>query len=298
MIKYQIFLHIAESGNFTKTAEAFGYTQSAVSQMVRSLEKEFNVRLFTRTKSGVVLTADGKGLVPYARKIYDDYLQLLEHTSSIKHLDGSVVRVGVFASISANFLPPVIKKFKETYPNVQFKLLQADYETIKQWIKDGTVDFGFLTKDVADNLKSIHLIRDEMVMILPKTHPAGKKETLTMSDFSEDPFIFLDQGKKSEPLEYFIRAGIEPNQQYHVYDDYTIINMVEQGLGVSILPKLVLYKHHQDIIVRSLTPPIFREVCVAYKSDDSISVAGKTFMECVLLSAASNKFYPMINQNV
>lgn len=290
MIRYQVFLHIVETLNFTKTAEAFGYTQSAVSQIVRSLEEEWKITLFTRTKHGIALTADGKSIVTLVRRLCNDYMHILEQCSAIKNLDGAVIRIGTFASVSANFLPFVMKQFKEIYPTVQFKLLQGDYETIKAWIKEGTVDFGFLTVDVADKLKSITLLRDEMVMVLPKNHPGTKKKNIRMEDFSEDPFIFLDQGKKSEPLEYFIKAGIKPNQQYHVYDDYTIMNMVEQGLGVSILPKLVLHRHHQNIEVRSLTPPIYREMCVAYKSDNTISVAGRTFMDFAVLCAKKGDF--------
>jgi len=290
MIRYQVFNHIVESGSFTKTAEAFGYTQSAVSQIVRSLEAEWKVTLFTRTKRGIYLTADGEAMVPFVRQLCNDYGNLMEQSAAIKQLDGSVVRIGTFASVSANFLPPIMKQFKALYPNVRFKLLQSDYETIKEWITDGTVDFGFLTMEVADNLQHIPILRDEMVMVLHGDHPAAGKAHISLADFADDPFIFLDQGKKSEPTEYFIKAGIKPNQQYRVYDDYTIMNMVEQGLGVSILPKLVLYRHHQSIEIHSLTPPIYREMCVAYKSDGSISLAGKTFMEFALDYAKSNTF--------
>ena len=289
MTRYKIFLRIAENGNFTKTAEEFGYTQSAISQMVRSLEGELGVTLFTRTKHGIFLTSDGKAMVPHLRRLCEDYDRLLAESSAINRLEGATIRIGAFASVSANFLPSVIKAFKVIYPNVQFKLLQADYETIQSWILEGTVDFGFLTTDVAGNLKRIFLMEDEMVMVLPKGHPAASKKLLLLEDFAGEPFIFLDQGKKSEPLEYFTRAGVEPNLQYRVYDDYTIMNMVEEGLGVSILPKLVLYRHHQNIEIRSLTPPIYREMCVAYRSDDNISVAGKTFMNFVVDNAKGRR---------
>lgn len=278
MLRYQIFLRIIENGSFTKTAEEFGYTQSAVSQIVQGLEEELRVTLFTRTKQGIHLTSDGKAIVPYVQKLCDDYDHMLSQSISINNLDGATIRIGAFASVSANFLPKVIKQFMTDYPNVQFKLLQADYETIKLWINEGTVDFGFLTSDVADKLDTEPIFEDEMVMVLPKNHPAVKKKKLTISDFKNDPFIFLDQGKKSEPLAYFTKAGVHPKQQFRVYDDYTIMNMVEEGLGVSILPKLVLLNHHQDITLRSLSPRVYRHVCVAYKNADSLSVAGKIFM--------------------
>ncbi len=290
MLRYQVFLSIVETGNFTKTAEAFGYTQSAISQIVKSLEEELKVTLFTRTKHGIFLTSDGKAMVPFIRRLCDDYKNVLSKSTAVNNLEGSVIRIGAFASISANFLPYVIKKFKEIHPTVQFNLLQADYGTIKGWINEGAVDFGFLTEDVAEGLNFKPLINDEMVMILPKNHKKAKSKKVSLKDFEDDPFIFLDQGKKSEPMEYFIKAGIEPNQQYRVYDDYTIMNMVEQGLGVAILPKLVLHRHHQDIEVRGITPPVFRKVCVAYKSDDVISVAGKTFMEFSLNLAKTDDY--------
>lgn len=288
MIKYRVFLSVTETGNFTKTAELFGYTQSAVSQMIKSLEEELNVTLFTRTKHGIHLTADGKAMLPFIRRLCDDYASVLGQSSAINNLDGAEIRIGAFASISANFLPYAIKRFKQVYPSVKFKLLQADYETVKVWIKEGVVDFGFLTVDVADKLTKEFLLRDEMVMILPPNHPKARLDVLRLSDFDGEPFIFLDQGKKSEPTEYFKTAGIEPDRQYRVYDDYTIMNMVEQGLGVSILPKLVLHRHHQDIVVRKLTPPIFREVCVAY--GDVISAAGKAFMNFALSVAKDGSF--------
>ena len=153
MIKYRIFLNVTETGDFTKTAERFGYTQSAVSQMMKSLEEELKITLFTRTKHGIHLTSDGKAMLPYIRRLCDDYARVLGQSSAINHLDGAEIRIGTFASISANFLPYAIKRFKEIYPSVKFKLLQADYETVKTWIKDGVVDFGFLTVDVAEELE-------------------------------------------------------------------------------------------------------------------------------------------------
>lgn len=281
MIRYKIFLRIVENGNFTKTAAEFGYTQSAVSQMVRSLEEELKITLFTRTKHGIYLTSDGNAIVPHIKKLVNDYEGMLSQTFAIKRLEGSTIRIGAFASVSANFLPGIIKKFKEIYPAVHFKLLQSDYETIQTWIKNGAVDFGFLTIDLVRKLKYIHILDDEMVMIMPKGHRCAEKEHISMKDFADDPFIFLDQGKKSEPLEYFKKSGVEPNLQYQVYDDYTIMNMVEQGLGISILPKLVLLRHHQDIVVRSLTPALHRDICVAYKNDESISIAGKLFVDFI-----------------
>ena len=199
MIRYKVFLSIVETKNFTKTAEVFGYTQSAISQIVRSLEDELKVTLFTRTKHGIFLTSDGKLMEPYIRRLCNDYSNILGQSSSINNLEGSIVRIGTFASISANFLPYVIKEFKKIYPTVQFNLLQSDYDTVKSWINDSIVDFGFLTLDVANDLQSIPILKDEMVMILPENHPKSKKDVLSLSDFADEPFIFLDQGKKSEP---------------------------------------------------------------------------------------------------
>lgn len=279
MVRYKIFLKTVDNLSFTKTAEEFGYTQSAVSQIIKTLEREFKVTLFTRTKHGIILTADGKALVPYIRKLCNDYDDALYMSDSIRRLEGAIIRIGAFASASSNFLPGLIKSFKEIYPSVQFKLMQGEYDTIRSWITDGTIDFGFLSDETAHGFDYTNIFKDEMVMIMQKGHPLASKNPLTLADFCEDPFIFNDKGKLSEPRDYFSREGLTPNLQYRVFDDLTILNMVEQGLGISIIPSLVLRNHTQQLEIKSLTPAVYRNICVACKKDGSISVAGKTFMD-------------------
>lgn len=278
MIRYRILLRIAENESFSKTAAEFGYTQSAVSQIVRSLEREWGVFLFTRSKHGVRLTGDGRRLLPALRRLCDAYDALLEETNAVTRLEGAVVRVGSFASVSANWMPELIGGFKALYPTVRFDLMQGDYETVSAWIREGTADFGFLTPEVAGGLETIPLLTEEMVLVLPKGHPLGEKKEISLADFSQEPFIFLDSGKTSEPLSYFSAGGVEPNLQYRVYDDYTIVSMVEQGLGVSILPRLALARFPQRVLQRSLTPEITRTICLAYRGERALSAAGRAFL--------------------
>ena len=278
MIRYRILLRIAENESFSKTAAEFGYTQSAVSQTVRSLEREWGVFLFSRSRHGVRLTEDGRRLLPALRRLCDAYDALLEETNAVTRLEGAVVRVGSFASVSANWLPELIGGFKKIYPSVRFDLMQGDYETVRGWIREGTVDFGFLTPEVAGKLETVPLLTEEMVLVLPKGHPLAEKKEIALSDFSAEPFIFLDSGKTGEPLSYLSGGKTAPNLQYRVFDDYTIVNMVEQGLGVSILPKLALARFPQQILQRSLTPKITRTICLAYRGERTLSAAGRAFL--------------------
>lgn len=282
MTKYKVFLRIADAGSFTRAAEDFGYTQSAVSQMMRSLERELNVTLFTRTKHGIYLTSDGREMIEHARRLVNDYDAMMSKTTAINNLSGAIIRIGSFASVSANWLPSLIKSFKTKYPLVGFKLLQGDYATIRDWISDGTADLGFMTPEVAGDMPNTVLGTDEMVLVLPPEHELANKNRISLADIGDEPLIFLDEGKTSEPMSIFTRCGIVPNLQYHVHDDYTIMNMVEQGLGVSILPKLVLTRHGRNIAVRSLDPPIFRTICVACRDMDTMSIAGRYFTEHII----------------
>ena len=284
MTKYDAFIKIIETGSFSKAALELGYTQSAISQMIHSLETELSTSLVIRSKKGITLTADGESYLPFIRNLSNAYNELQTKSDEMNNLHGGTIRIGAFASVSANWLPGLMKEFKKLYPNVQFKLMQGSYHTITEWLRYGSVDIGFVTPETAGEFESVPLYTDEMLAVLPKGHRLASQESISLADFKDEPYIFLDEGKASEPLDYFTKAGVTPNRQYHVFDDYTIMNMVEQGLGVSILPKLVLTRHCQLLELRSISPQMFRTISVAYRDKRTMPIASRYFLDFVILN--------------
>jgi DNA-binding transcriptional LysR family regulator len=113
MKRYRAVMKIVETGGFTRASEELGYTQSAVSQMVQSLEEELGTVLFIRSKKGVVLTPDGAELLPYIKNICHAYRELTEKRKEMEGIQNATIRIGTFASVSCHWLPGLIKTFKE-----------------------------------------------------------------------------------------------------------------------------------------------------------------------------------------
>ena len=284
MNKYGVFIKIIETGSFTRTAEEIGYTQSAISQIVNSLEDELSTKLILRSRKGIELTPDGKEYLPYIKTIYHSYLELMEKNKEMQGLEKGIVRIGTFSSVSCNRLPKLMKEFKAQYPSVHFELHQGEYTSIAQWIKEGSVDFGFVNPqaEAVKSLQSIPLQQDEMLAVLPSNHPLTTKNKVSLKELTEEPFILLNEGQLSEPLEIFKKHNLTPNIQYRVYDDYTIMSMVESGLGISILPKLVLSRFQYEITTKEISPPIVRTISLAYKNKSVLPIASRYFMDFIV----------------
>ena len=123
-----------------------------------------------------------------------------------------------------------------------------------------------------------HIKSGEFRAVLPKNHPLAEKKSLVLEDLAEEPFLLLEEGAYSEPLEAFRAAGITPNVKLRVHDDYSILSMVEQGLGISILTELVLRKTSYDVVTLPIEPAIMRTMSIVAKDKNTLPLASKEFI--------------------
>lgn len=279
MNRYIALQKIIETGSFTKAAEALGYTQSSISQMISSLENELAIKLLTRSRTGVKLTIEGAELYPFIERSIIQYQAMQEKANEIKGLETGIIRVGTISSVTCHWLPGLIKGFQKIYPHVQFLFHQGDYTLIPEWIKTGAVDFGFVTPPAAPDLKTIPVKDGEMLAVLSKNHPLAQNKNVSIKELTNEPFILLEEGHYSEPINAFHAAGLEPNVKYTVHDDYAIMTMVEAELGVSILAELMLRRTNFDIVCLPVEPPIYRTLAIGYKDKESLPIASKYFIE-------------------
>lgn len=282
MNRYFALQKIIELGSFTKAAEALGYTQSSISQMIASLENELDIKLLTRSRTGVRLTIEGTELYPFIERTLLQYRAMQEKANEIKGLETGIIRVGTISSITCHWMPQLIKSFQKLYPHVQFLFHQGDYTSISEWIRTGAVDFGFVSPCAITDLKT-NIIKDgEMLAVLPKNHPLASQQSLRLEELSREPFILLEEGQYSEPLNAFEAAGITPNIKYTIHDDYAIMTMVEAGLGVSILAELMLRRTNYNIVCLPINPPVYRTLAIACKDMDSLPIASKYFIKYLM----------------
>lgn len=282
MNRYIALLKVVELGSFTKAAEILGYTQPAMSQTIASLEKELSIKLLYRSRYGIRLTPEGERLLPSIQSAVGQYQSMQNIAGEIRELESGVVRIGTISSISCHWLPQIIKAFWAQYPNVQLLVHQGDYTTIPEWVRTGELDFGFVTPDAVSGTDSRFLKYGEHRACLPKSHPLARQSRVTLAELTKEPFLLLEEGIYSEPLAAFHSAGLEPNIRMTMHDDYSILSMVEQGLGVTILPELVLRKQNYDIAMVPTEPMIMRRISIISREKNELSIAAKRFIDFLI----------------
>lgn len=285
--RYFALLKILEIGSFTKAAEAMGYSQSAVSQMVQSLESELSLKLLYRSRNGIKLTPEGEALLPYIQRTVNHYNAMLEKTRELKGLNGGLIRIGTLSSVSSQWLPGLIKDFQTLYPKVHFLLHQGDYTTIPAWVRAGEIDFGFVNPD-AESVRGLHTIfvtSGGHKAILHPGHPLAAQPWVTLEQLAKETFLLLEEGCLSEPLEAFRTLGLKPRVELRMHDNFSICSMVEANVGVSILPELALRKMNFRIVQLPTVPPVIRRVSLVMKDPDILPIASRYFIEFFLKRA-------------
>ena len=279
--KYMAFIKTVEYGSFTKAAEILNYSQSGISRMIGDLENEWKVTLLERGRAGVKLTSDGLKLLPFVKNVCNEYNKLQMQIDGLNGLESGLIRIGTFSSVATHWLPNIIKRFQKKYRNIEYELLLGDYTEIENWILEGRVDFGFLRLPTNSKLETIFLYRDELMVVLPENHPLVDKEYFPIRSLCDYPFMLLEKGEKAEITEVFEKYNISPNIHFKTLDDYAVMSMVESGLGISILPKLILQRIPYNIVTKSLDVEAYRDIGIAYKNKKSLSLAVKKFLEYI-----------------
>ena len=282
LTKYQVFLKTVECGSFTAAAPQLSFTQSGVSHAISGLEEELGVTLLSRSRGGVTLTADGWALMPYIQEICRQQRSIEERAKDLRGLETGVVRVAVFTSVSVQWMPYILKSFREQYPNIEFELLPSNYNTeIARWIQDGTADCGFLVLPTEPNLDCWLLQRDQGKAIVPWDHPLAGREPFPPEALAQYPFILLEEGDDYEIQEVLDTLGVQPNVQYRVQQDQVILAMVSCGLGISIMEELMLEQNEYPVVACSFAKPFYRNIGICVKDKRAISRSTYRFVEHV-----------------
>ena len=277
--KYFAFVKTVEYGSFTKAAELLNYTQSGISRMISDLEKEWGVTLLERNKGGVKLTSDGMKLLPYAQTLCADFEKLKLQVNDLNGLQSGLIRIGTFSSVATHWLPNVIKQFQKDYPNIDYELLLGDYTEIEEWIHADRVDCGFLRLPAHSDFESIFLEKDRLMAVIPESHPLKDCDKFPISALCDEPFMLLEKGAKAEISEIFEQNQLTPNIKFTTWDDYAIMSMVESGLGIAILPELILKRVPYKIIAKELDVPAYRDIGLVFRDYKTASLAVKRFIE-------------------
>lgn len=247
------FLAVAEELNFRKAAERLYISQPPLSRQIKDLEDEVGALLFRRTKKQVELTEAGEFLKKEAEEIFN---RLESAKLIIKQLDAlgkGLVRIGYMSSLSYEILSKAIKQMKEKHPNVVTKLYEIP--TVKQInaLENYKLDVGIIRAPLkTDKLTPVRLFRERFIFAYPKAWEDRIKVKEGIIAFSKEPFVFFNKEYAPEfrsfLLEICNRIGFSPNIEHESNNIHSILSLVEQEMGVTIIPESIKQAYNGNLV--------------------------------------------------
>lgn len=275
--KYALFVDVADTKSFTKSGERMGYTQPGVSHNLKTLEDELGFSLFQRTKQGIVLTSDAEAILPLVRQLLDANEALEQTIQSINGLQTGHITIASFASISRNWLPPVIQAFHQQYPGIEVELLEGTADDIVSLVTNSRADFGLMSRSHTETLKWIPLYEDPLMAILPRNFCPPSQTAYPIKELTDQPFIM---STNTDYDVYFAleSSGVRPKILLSSKDELTVIRLVANNLGLSILSQLMISGMSGQIQALPLDPPYSRQLGIALRPKMSPVPAARRFI--------------------
>lgn len=281
----KVFCDLAETESFTKSAQINGITQSAVSQQISSLERQFKSLLIERSKKKFRLTREGQLLYEHSKQIIQTYDVLFSKLQEIQDIISGTVRLATIYSIGLHDLPPYVKKFLKAYPTVNVHVEYRRSNQVYEDVLGNVVDLGLVAYPNRDsNLEIIPLRKDKLVLICHPSHELAKRNSLKLADIAGEKFIAfesdiptrraIDRILKEENVE------VQPVMEFDNIE--TVKRAVEIDAGISIVPHGTIL---QEVAKQTLAEvpldnaDLLRPLAIIHKKGKVLSPAMKQFIQ-------------------
>ena len=276
--KYEAFVRAVELGSLSKAAEQLGYTQSGISHMMQSLEEEVGFPLLVRTSAGIQPNHEGEMLLPVIRQLLSTGETLSQYIAKIKGADTGRIRIAAYASVETYWLPKIIREFQEDYPRVEIEIIEGGSGAIEHIMANRQADLCIYAGGEGKDFEWIPLCEDKLLALVPPEHPLAKEHAVPLKALAGEKFIMPMPDYDGEIR--FILDKLErwPQILFSACSDYAIINMVTEGLGISILPELLLSNYGHQAVALPLDPPQVRMLGMGIPQVKTASPVTQNFM--------------------
>lgn len=279
--KLEALLMAVDLGSFTKAAEVLGYTQSGLTHMMNSLEKEVGFTLLERGRSGVRLTEEGERIAPAVREFLQANARLDSVIEQVASSRTEIIRVSAYASIAMHWLPGIIQRFREECTDVDVDIRMADHVDVPyELLAQGKMDAILVSPQDEGQYEWVHLADDPMFAVLPKDFDTQGMTAFPLAAFEARDFIMPSQGFDKDIMRIFNRIGVKPHILPTWVDDPTVISMVSHGLGVSMMTELTVRGRTDGVKLLPVEPASSRELGLAVRSLDAASDGLRHFIDC------------------
>ncbi|MFO1487800.1 MAG: LysR family transcriptional regulator [Verrucomicrobiota bacterium] len=280
----KVFCDLAETESFTKAAQVNNVTQSAVSQQISSLERQFKSLLIERSKKKFRLTREGQVLYDFSKQIIQTYDTLHNKLQEIKDIISGMIRVSTIYSIGLHDLPPYIKKFLKDYPTVNIHVEYRRSNQVYEDVQGNVVDLGLVAYPTKDSkLETIPLRKDALLMICHPAHPFAKLKSTKLKTIAGQKFVgFEPDIPTRKALDKILKEyNVEVNTVMEFDNIETVKRAVEIDAGISIVPESTVVQEISKqtlAAVRLEDGDFFRPLAVIYKKNKVLSPAMKQFI--------------------
>jgi len=249
--------------------------------MMQSLEEEVGFPLLTRTSAGIQANSEGELLLPVIRQLLDASESLEQHIARVKGADTGRIRIAAYPSVATYWLPGIIRRFQKDYPNVEIQIIEGGSNTIEEIMAGRQADLCLYAGGERRDFEWVPLCRDRMLALVAAGHELAKGAAVPLEAFLREDFIMPMPGYDGEVRYILDKLPRWPHILFSACSDYAIINMVTEGLGVSVLPELLLKNYGHTAVALPIDPPQERMLGMGVPNLKTASPATRNFMRYV-----------------
>jgi len=278
------FVAVAEQRHFTRAARDLAVAQPSISKQIRLLEEELGAVLFHRMRGNVALTPAGETLLPWARRVLSDLDTAVDEVHELAGLRRGRLSVGATPSLTTAILPAALARFRAAYPGIDLKLQEAGSRDLVRELDEGALDLALVILPVRHrSLVTEPLLREELVVAVALEHPLAARASVTISELRDVPLVMFREGYdlRETTLAACAAAGFHPRFAVEGGEMDGVLRMAAAGIGVAVVPSMVVTHGGALHAVRISRPSLGRTVAFAHRKDRRPSRAASELMESV-----------------
>lgn len=276
------FVAVVDSGRFTAAARALHVAQPSVSKQVRKLEAELGAILLDRRKAGIALTPAGETLLPWARRVLVDVDGARSDVAGLASLERGRLSVGATPSLSTVLLPRILASFHAAHPGVSLSVVEAGSRDLVDRLASGDLDLALVILPLPreELFETMPLLREELVLAVPRGHPLAARKTVRVGELRGVPLVMFRDGYdlRSATIAACEQAGFHPTFAIEGAEMDGVLRMAAAGIGVAVVPSMVVEKKGPLIAVGLVQPTPSRSIGVAFRRDRHRSRAADAFV--------------------
>ncbi len=278
VLKCKAFVSAVDEGSLTGAGKILGYTPSGISQLVSAMESELGFSLLTRKSNGVVPTHEGEVIYPFAVNYIEKESELYKAATELSGMYKGNVMIATYASVAAHTLPALIKEFTDLHPSINIQIEETTKNRLEKLVSSGKADLGFSTRLSNPSFEWMPFTEDRMVAVLPKNHPYADRASYPIQACLKENIIMPSEGDDADVRELLKKNGIVPNIRLTTLENFTAINMVEEGIGICIMNEGMTQYWQTGTAVLPLDPPSSITIGITLPSLDNAAPAAKEFV--------------------